>query len=187
MSALDQVTIRVASLADAGDIAAMHVASWHETYAGMLPDEMLASLSIDSRAAMWAKIMGEPATSNSTVVYVAELDNRIVGFGSCCAQRTETLREAYDGEIGAIYVLKVFQRYAIGTRLLFAMASDLSQRGFGAASLWVLRDNAPARRFYERYGAQVIAEREDVRKEVVLVEVAYGWIRLAELARVTAR
>jgi ribosomal protein S18 acetylase RimI-like enzyme len=184
----DQVTIRKATLADAGDIAGMHVASWLETYAGMLPVEMLASLSVDGRTAIWTRIMGEPATSSSTVVYVAELENRIAGFGACGAQRTETLKErAYDGEISAIYILKAFQRHAIGTRLLFALASDLSQRGFGAASLWVLRDNAPARRFYERYGAQVIAEREDPRKEAIHVEVAYGWMQLAELARITAR
>lgn len=188
MSTADQVTICVATLADAPDLASMHVASWHETDAGMLPPDMLTSLSVDGRAAMWAKIMGEPATSTSTVVYVAELENRVVGFGSCGAQRTETLRErAYDGEISAIYVLKAFQRHAIGTRLLFALASDLSQRGFGAASLWVLRDNAPARQFYERFGAQVIAEREDARRDAVLVEVAYGWMQLAELARITAR
>jgi hypothetical protein len=98
MTAVDQVTIRVATLADARDLAGMHVASWHEAYAGILPAEMLASLSVDGRAAMWAQIMGEPATSGSTVVYVAELENRIVGFGSCGAQRTESLKgRAYDG------------------------------------------------------------------------------------------
>jgi hypothetical protein len=54
-----------------------------------------------------------------------ELENRIAGLGACGAQRTETPKErAYDGEISAIYVLKAFQRHAIGTRLLFALASD---------------------------------------------------------------
>jgi len=61
------------------------------------------------------------------------------------------------------------------------------RRGFGAASLWVLRDNARARRFYERLGARVLAEREDVRKDAVLVELAYGWMHLTELARIAAR
>jgi ribosomal protein S18 acetylase RimI-like enzyme len=188
MAAANLGTIRIASLADTPDLASMHIASWRETYVGMLPAGMLSSLSVDARTAMWAQIMREPATSSSTVVYLAELDRKIVGFGSCGLQRTEMLKDrGYDGEIGAIYVLKAFQRHAIGTRLLFALASDLSRRGFGAASLWVLRDNAPARRFYERYGAQVIAEREDVRKDGVLVEVAYGWTHLVELARVTAR
>lgn len=182
MTGSDLATIRKASPADAAEIARVHIASWHETYAVILPAAMLASLSVDRRTAIWDRIMREPETSDSTVVYVAELDRKIVGFGSCGSQRAATLKEkGYDGEIGAIYVLKAFQRSSFGKRLLFEMAANLLERGFRAVSLWVLRDNATARRFYERYGAQVVAEREDVRKDTVLVEVAYGWADLAEL------
>jgi ribosomal protein S18 acetylase RimI-like enzyme len=66
------------------------------------------------------------------------------------------------------------------------MAADLSGRGYAAASLWVLRDNTPARRFYERYGAEVVAEKEDAGPDGVLVELAYGWTNLTELAQRTA-
>jgi len=166
----------------------MHVASWRETYLGIMPDAILSSLSVDGRAAMWEQILRAPATSGSTVVYLADIAGKIVGFGSCGSQRTEALKErGYDGEISAIYVLNAFQRHAIGTRLLYTMASDLSKRGFGSASLWVLRDNAPARRFYEHYGGEVIAEREDVQADSVLIEVAYGWANLWEMARLTTR
>jgi ribosomal protein S18 acetylase RimI-like enzyme len=179
-------TIRPASLADAANLASMHVASWRETYPGLLPDSMLTSLSVDKRLAMWQQVMGDTPPSGSPKVYIAEIDSEIVGFGSCGSQRTPTLREGgYDGEINAIYVLRAFQRRALGSRLLSAMASDLSGRGFTAVSLWVLRDNAPARRFYERYNAQVVAEREETRPDGVLIEVAYGWKPLAELARLT--
>jgi ribosomal protein S18 acetylase RimI-like enzyme len=180
-------TIRIATFADAPALADVHVTSWRETYPGIVPSAMLSSLSVDGRAAMWERIMREPARRGATVVYVAELDRKIVGFGSCGEQRTEALKaRGYDSEVSALYVLKARQRQAIGTRLLFAMASDLSGKGFSAASLWVLRDNAPARRFYERCNAQVIAEKEDVREDGVLVEVAYGWSGLGELARLTA-
>ena len=179
-------TIRPASLADAANLASMHVASWRETYPGLLPDSMLTSLSVDKRLAMWQQVMGDTPPSGSPKVYIAEIDSEIVGFGSCGSQRTPTLREGgYDGEINAIYVLRAFQRRALGSRLLSAMASDLSGRGFTAVSLWVLRDNAPARRFYERYNAKVVAEREETRPDGVLIEVAYGWKPLAELARLT--
>ncbi|MGH8289294.1 MAG: GNAT family N-acetyltransferase [Steroidobacteraceae bacterium] len=162
----------------------MHVESWRETYPGLVPAAMLSSLSVQARTAAWSRILGEP--SRATAVFVAELGGRIIGFGSCGPQRTEGLKaKRYDGEISAIYVLKAFQRRALGTRLLFAMGSSLKASDFGAMSLWVLRDNAPARRFYERYGGQVIAEREDVRPEGVLLEVAYGWPDLAEFARLT--
>jgi ribosomal protein S18 acetylase RimI-like enzyme len=182
------LVIRTASSADARNLASMHVASWHETYLGIVPDAVLSSLSVDGRTAMWEQILSAPATSGSTVVYLADIEGKIVGFGSCGSQRAEVLKEkGYDGEISAIYVLKAFQRHAIGTRLLYAMASDLSKRGFGSASLWVLRDNAPARLFYEHYGGKVIAEREDVGADGVLIELAYGWTNLMEVARLTSR
>jgi ribosomal protein S18 acetylase RimI-like enzyme len=182
----EAATIRPASLADAPDLATMHVASWLETYPGLLPPSMLASLSVDKRLAMWNQVISATPTSGSTNVYLAEIDGKIVGFGSCVSQRTQTLKDSgYDGEISAIYVLKAFQRRALGRRLLHAMASDLSARGFTAVSLWVLRDNAPARHFYERYGAQVVVEREESRPDGALSEVAYGWIKLAELVRLT--
>jgi ribosomal protein S18 acetylase RimI-like enzyme len=179
--------IRIASPDDARALAVMHIASWRETYTGLLPDKMLASLSVESRAAAWAKIMQEPATERSTVVYLAEHDGTIIGFGSCGGQRTESLKiKGYDGEISGIYVLREFQKRRIGTRLLCAMASDLISRGFSAAALWVLRDNLRARRFYEHYGGKVVAEREDVRENVVLVELAYGWGDLKEMDRLIA-
>jgi ribosomal protein S18 acetylase RimI-like enzyme len=135
---------------------------------------------------MWKRIICPAASSGSSGVYVAESDCQIVGFGSCGTQRTRALEaEGYEGEIDAIYVLKAFQRRAVGTRLLYAMASDLRGRGHAAASLWVLRDNAPARRFYERYGAQVVAEREDARPDGILVEAGYGWTDLERLVQLT--
>ena len=162
----------------------MHVASWRETYSGLLPDKMLSSLSIETRAAAWAKIMREPATAGASVIYLAEHAGIIIGFGSCGAQRTDTLKaKGYDGEVSAIYVLREFQKRKIGTHLLGAMSSDLSSRGFKSAALWVLRDNLKARRFYEHYGGEVIAEREDLRDGTALVELAYGWPELKELNR----
>lgn len=178
--------IRIATPADAPALGQMHVASWRETYAGILPDKILSSLTIEARSAAWAKILQEPA--GSTVVYLAEHEKSIIGFGSCGAQRTESLKiKGYDGEVSAIYVLREFQKRMIGTHLFHAMASDLIRRGFSAAALWVLRDNLKARRFYEHIGGKVIAEREDVRDGAVLVELAYGWPKLKDLERLVAR
>jgi ribosomal protein S18 acetylase RimI-like enzyme len=172
-------TIRIATIEDARELADMHVASWRETYAGILPDAMLSALSVEGRTAMWEGILRDPEKADSTVVHLVEDGHRIVGFGSCGSQRSETLKDkGYDGEIGAIYVLRAFQRRGVGARLMSTMAFDLTSRGFGAASLWVLRENAVARAFYERFGGQAIEEREDIRGGATLVEVAYGWVNL---------
>jgi ribosomal protein S18 acetylase RimI-like enzyme len=175
-------TIRIASIEDAPELASMHVASWRETYAGILPDAMLSALSVEGRTAMWDRILRDPEKADSTIVHLVEDGDRIVGFGSCGSQRLATLKKkGYDGEFGAIYVLRAFQRQGVGKRLMSTMALDLASRGFSAASLWVLRENAVARAFYERFGGQVIDVREDVRGGATLVEVAYGWANLKPL------
>jgi len=107
--------IRIAAPDDALALGSMHVASWRETYTGLLPDKMLASLVVEARANAWAKIMQEPATELSTVIYLAEQQGTIIGFASCGAQRTESLKgKGYDGEISGIYVLREFQKRKIG-------------------------------------------------------------------------
>jgi GNAT superfamily N-acetyltransferase len=176
--------IRVATPDDAHGLGIMHVASWREAYTGVLPDNILSSLSIEGRVAMWDQILRQPTNSSSTVVYLAERDGTIVGFGSCGWQRAEDLKaKGYDGEFSAIYVLREFQGKGVGARLLGKMSLDLVGRGFESAALWVLRDNPKARRFYEHRGGQIIAEREDIRDDAVLIELAYGWNRLNEFDR----
>jgi ribosomal protein S18 acetylase RimI-like enzyme len=175
-------TIRIAAIEDSSRLASMHVASWRETYGGILPDTMLSALSVEGRAAMWERILRDPEKADSAVVHLVEDGDTIVAFGTCGSQRSETLKEkGYDGEIGSIYVLRASQRRGLGARLMSTLASDLMSRGFNAASLWVLRENAVARAFYERFGGQLVEDREDVRKETTLVEVAYGWTNLKML------
>jgi ribosomal protein S18 acetylase RimI-like enzyme len=154
----------------------MHVASWLETYPGIVPDSMLASLSIERRTENWKRILDDPSQANGTSVYVAELAGKIFGFGSCGVQRTASLSaDGYPGEITGIYILRECQGRGLGRELMATMAADISARGYGGVSLWVLRDNFQARRFYESLKGSMVAEREDVRGDVTLVEVAYGW------------
>lgn len=173
------IEVRRATPQDAAAIANIHVASWRESYAGVLPKTLLESLSVGERTAMWTSILNQPPSRESTVVFLAQHPEEAVGFGSCGGQRSEDLREqGYDCEISAIYVLRAYQRRGLGAQLLSAMMSNLSDRGFRSAALWVLKDNVTARRFYDQRGGRVIAEREEVEQGTVLTEVAYGWATL---------
>ena len=98
-----KVRIRPATRADAPRIAATHVASWRESYVGLVPDAMLSSLSVEGPTAMWMRILGEPRIPAPTDVYVAERGDEITGFGSCGAQRTGDLKDqGYDAEVAAV-------------------------------------------------------------------------------------
>ena len=176
------VAIRVASVADAPTIARIHVTSWQETYAGLVPAETLARMSIEQRTAMWDLILGGPPDASVTSAFLAARGEDIVGFGSCGSQRSDDLERAgFDAEISALYVLRSAQRRGIGAALMRVMASKLLQRGHSGASLWVLRENGVARRFYEGLGGALAGERTDERRHGTLVEVAYGWPDLSVL------
>jgi ribosomal protein S18 acetylase RimI-like enzyme len=179
---METIRFRMATTLDAAAIGALHVASWRETYPGLLPDEMLAGLSVETRVAKWRTILGDPAAHAGTRVHVAEADGHILGFVSCGLQRDEALaNQGLDGEFSAIYVRHCHQGQGIGRQLMKDMAQTLEARGRKGASLWVLRDNAPARRFYERLGGVVVGEKKDERPGAVLIEVAYGWPDLRPL------
>lgn len=179
MSAIDY---REASLSDASAIGRLHVDSWRETYAGILPDQLLDGLSAEARSAMWSSVLEEPAGSRQTAVFVAETRGEIVGFGACGGQRDETLRDrGFAAEIGAVYVRKSHQGAGIGRCLMGRMAGKLLEQGRRTASLWVLQDNVSARNFYETMGGSVVGERVGAQAGATLREVAYGWSDLAAL------
>jgi hypothetical protein len=47
--------------------------------------------------------------------------------------------------------------------------------GFNSLMLWVLTENYPARRFYERLGGIYLTERVEAFAGGSIAEVAYGW------------
>lgn len=168
------VLLRRAGPADADALGQAHVAAWREAYAGLIPDEVLAALNPQQRAAMWRNAMAQ-----ETTVRLAERCDAIVGFASCNAQLDPSL--PFSGEIQAIYVLRTAQRRGVGRSLMSAMARDLLARGHGSALLWVMEDNAPARQFYEALGGQAVARRQQQRQGYSTIGVAYGWPDLQAL------
>lgn len=192
---MDEVAIRRAQAGDAAAIAAVHVAAWHETYAGLVPERMLSALSVAERAGRWHRILTTPDPSLQSAVFVAlRPDRAVVGFGSCGRQPVAALLDGgFAGEFSALYVLAAHQGRGLGRRLMAVMAQDLLAREVRGAALWVLRDNRPARRFYEKLGATIVGRRietvdEHLRGERAraqddeLHEVAYGWPDLSLLA-----
>jgi hypothetical protein len=54
---VDVIGFRQAEPSDAAALGALHVSTWREAYAGILPDYVLNGLSADARAAMWSEIL----------------------------------------------------------------------------------------------------------------------------------
>ena len=173
-------TIRQASEADAHAIARVHVAAWRETYAGLVPGEMIKRLDVRQRAERWRAILS--AREAATATFVACEGNGVIGFSSCGAQRDAGLVNlGFSGEISAIYILQRMHRRGVGRGLMSAAASHLVSQDHAGAALWVLSKNSLARGFYERLKGEVADERIDRRDAYSLREIAYGWRDLREL------
>jgi len=128
----------------------VHVRAWQAAYAGLLPDDALAGLSIEERAERWRTLLREPAPGLR--VWIGEEEGgRIVGFSSTGPSRDPTA-SAGTAEVFTIYL----EPAVVGTgrgRTLFAHAvGDLRSGGSTSAELWGLSTNDRARRFYERAG-----------------------------------
>ena len=175
-SKLKPFLLRAACEEDSSKLGALHVEAWRESYPGLIPAEMLASLSVESRTSIWKRILCEHGGPNETSVFLGNIDAQLAGFVSCGLQRSEQLKaDGYTGEISVIYILRAFQNRGGGRQLMATAIDNLRERGCTAAGFWVLRDNRQARSFYERLGGRQVGERQDIRGEHVLVEVAYGW------------
>ena len=108
--------------------------------------------------------------------YVAEMAGQLVAFASCGEQRDPDLAaQGYAGEFAAVYVLNAAQRRGVGTALMRTMMGDLTDRGLAGFTLWVPRDNIPARSLYEQLGGRLVGQRTETGPHGSLTEVAYGW------------
>ena len=162
----------MAVTADAEAIARVHVESWRTTYPGMLPDRLLSSMEVPDYENRWARTLHDPY--RRSIVLVAEEADRVVGFASCGRERDG--EQVYEGELYAIYLLQEAQGRGHGRALVEASASALAVRGVTSMVVWVLRENARARGFYERMGGEYLRERPlDMGIDISVPEVSYLW------------
>jgi len=163
--------IRPATVADADTLGRVHAQSWHETYPGIVPDDVLARVSADRNAARWAERLRDPVIASGVFVVVDDA-GAVVGFAQGGPQRDDI--PGYTGELYALYILRAAQGRGVGRLLVQAVMVWLATQGHTAMLVWVLAANAPARRFYERLGGQYMMTKQTVIG-IPLEEAAYGW------------
>lgn len=176
----DPITIRLATPADASGVARVHVDTWRAAYRGIVSDEYLEGLQYDRSEERWARAFSNP--DNSSFRYLAEdgATGAIIGFAAGGPQRSDV--PGYDGELYAIYVLQDRQGKGVGRALTQAVAQGLLERGMRSMIVWVLTENAPARRFYESLGGKWVREQEFELDGLMLNETGYGWEDISNLA-----
>ena len=154
--------IREAVPADARAMAEIHVRSWQAAYRGQLTDDYLDGLSVEDRLEQHRRTLREPPAEWRT--WVAQDGEHVAGFAVTGPSQDADATER-TGEVYAIYLEPDRVGTGAGRALFERAVGDLRERGFDAATLWVLETNERARRFYEVAGwthdGTVTSERVD--------------------------
>ncbi len=156
-------SVRRATVDDVDAISRVHYRTHVETYSGHFPPEVIEGNPPERRARMWSHIIGEQRGD----VWVAELDNEIVGFAHTGTPRDED--PPRDLELSTIYLLAAHHGSGLGQSLLDAVLGDRP------ATLWVLAENPRAIAFYRKNGFKLDGAEK--------IDPDYGNIREVRLVR----
>ncbi|WP_208036863.1 GNAT family N-acetyltransferase [Streptomyces cyanogenus] len=157
------------TLADCDRVAEIRVRGWQHAYRGLAPQAYLDGLSVAADAER--RRAGFSQGTASVVNLVAERDGTVLGWAAYGPYRDGGAHTG-DAELYAIYVDPAHLGAGIGRALL---AASLGRCPATARMLlWVLKENAPARRFYERAGFRPDGAEEPFEVDGVSVpEVRY--------------
>lgn len=168
------MTIRQARLADAPAIADIHVETWRNTYAGVLPDAYIANLSVKERLRFWRVILAR--NDHGMTIVAEDAQAGVIGFGNAGPARPEGMPadSDWDGEVYTLYLMPDWHGQGLGRLLLEGLFDELRSAKCLNIMLWVLEAN-PTRFFYEAMGGRLVARRREPFAGAMLDELAYGW------------
>ncbi|UCC18026.1 MAG: GNAT family N-acetyltransferase [Dehalococcoidales bacterium] len=174
MNKVNYTDIREANISDAAGLVRVSVESWRSTYAGIIPQEFLDSLTYEGRTRHWEERLSDTDIPGFTFV-AKDSTGGIIGYAG--GLKGNSGNRIYTGEVGDIYLLKESQRQGTGRRLMATVALRLKEYGHSSLLVWVLEDN-PYRKFYEALDGQPAGEKVVEIGGRKLAEVAYGWLNL---------
>lgn len=144
--------IRPAGLADAVQIARVHVRSWQAAYRGMMPQDFLDGLDPAYRAERWRSALADADPTRRGLLVATPGSGDIIGFASFGPSRDSDTEPQVTGEVYAIYADPDAWGTGAGRALMAGVVAQLARMGYTDAVLWVLEANDRARRFYTLAG-----------------------------------
>jgi ribosomal protein S18 acetylase RimI-like enzyme len=176
------IEIRRAAAQDAPAIAAVHIASWRTTYAGLLPQRIIEQRTDPTvRLALWERRLAQP----NGFIFVAAIGTEICGFAAAAPMPDSLPYErdplpGYDAYLEGLYSLVAVQGHGIGRQLLRHVAKALTADGLQSLCFHVVANN-PTRGFYEHLGAAHIRDERVRDGDDEWLQCAYGWQSIAPL------
>ncbi|MFI7075963.1 GNAT family N-acetyltransferase [Micromonospora sp. NPDC049903] len=141
------VTLRTATVDDLMAVGALHQRSRVAAYSSFLPPEALADPTPEAMGEYWAERWIWERDSHRMILAVR--GDTLAGFSYSGPDDED---DPDTGLLCAIHLAPAERGRGVGRELMVDALAGMRTRGWRRAALWVLRENAPARRFYERGG-----------------------------------
>ena len=178
------VVIRAGSAADAAQVAAVQREGWFAAYAGIIPDEIIDRVTAPDDGARVRQTFRTRPWQRMIVAVPDGEDAGIVGYASF-GPETDVLsapwphplstggEERRVAELYALYVRPAWWSTGTGRALTERVLARSARAGYSSITLWVLRDNRRARRFYERAGFAPDGATNELTRLGGVIELRY--------------
>ena len=158
--------IRPATPDDLPAIEALHLASWQETYADLMPPDFLRDEAPRYLAQKWAAI------PDGTLL-VSARDDDIEGF-----TLIDSARPAY---LDALHVAALARGAGLGHELIRTAFTAAAGQGAKGAWLYILEGNEAAERFYKRLGAVETWRGPDPDHGAGIIAIRLDWFDFSSM------
>lgn len=167
------MNFRDAKRDDREAVTALHISISQQTYAGILSANYLADVMPEEKTSLWERRLAQGVDSTRMSLKVAEEAAAVAGF-ACFLFDEETEFGTY---LHNLYVAANHQGKGVARNLLAeSIRSFSAHRLDRPVHLLTLRENHPARSFYERIGGQPVEERRNVMSRLPhVIFVRYQW------------
>jgi RimJ/RimL family protein N-acetyltransferase len=165
---MSEVEIRWANYNDCHNLGFVHSESYRSTYKGIMPDDFLDNFTVEKREQYYQKSLSD-GIEKIALIFVDKKAIGCIVVGEC---RDDDLDDMY-GEFLGIYLLKDYWGNGFGKRLINWGIDRIKEFGYFKASLWVLKENTNARRFYEHLGFIFDGTERLITRGKELVQVRY--------------
>ncbi|MBA3232773.1 MAG: GNAT family N-acetyltransferase [Propionibacteriales bacterium] len=130
------VSVRVAWADDARAIAEVQVRAWRDTYAGIVPAEVLDDLPAERFEAAWRQSVARPREARQRVLVALERAT-VRGFAAVTPATDADTSPARDAEVAEFVVDPGRRRLGHGSRLLHAVVDTMRSDRFTRATWWI--------------------------------------------------
>jgi GNAT superfamily N-acetyltransferase len=142
-------SVRPARPDDAADIGRIQVETWRTAYATILPEPVLAGLSVEAATAAWADAITAPPSPDHRVLVALE-QQWLVGFaasGPADDLEPDDPEPATTLALAPILVEPRWGRRGHGSRLLAATVEHARAAGMTRAIAWIPDGDTPSKEF----------------------------------------